>query len=157
MKVKVLGSKFVIGSSLKYIASVCISYCSGSTSLCAHANVFEPLNLYAAQKTMRWRRILHLDKIASRCVVHWHHTEWEEIPRCIALVIFSSNRMCHHPRSQPCWGVCAPFRTHLNKTWNWHRACCDVWISMSPLTGKNGRLGNINSLWVLDLDKQFHL
>lgn len=62
-------------------------------------------------------KYFHLDKTSLRCFVYWHHAEWEKIPGCIALVIFSSNRTGYHPRSQPCWGVCAPFRTDLNKTW----------------------------------------
>ncbi len=52
------------------------------------------------------------------------------------------------------------FVLHSEQIWirfgNWHRAYCDVWISMSPLTEQNGRVGNITSLWVLYCDAFVH-
>lgn len=56
-------------------------------------------------------------KLLQGASLRWHPAEWEKIPWCIALVIFSSNRTCYHPRSQHCWRVCAPFRTDLNTSW----------------------------------------
>lgn len=127
MKVKVAGSRIVIGSPEKVYcecASMCVrlpcrhSHVSSCTCVKQH-NLLNPYMLHktTTTKKKRWRKILHLDEIAPRCLVQWHHAKWEKIPGCIAVVIFSSNRTGYHPRSQQCWRVCAPFRTDLNKTW----------------------------------------
>lgn len=99
--------------------------CKGkSMSVCLHMYLCMCVQLHesvdsigAEPKTQKWGKILNFNEIVLSCLVHWHHAEWEKIPGCSALVIFSSDRTGYHPRSQKCWGVCAPFRADLNKTW----------------------------------------
>lgn len=85
-----------------------------------HAHLSSRMNLVGAYMLHRKKTKEHentsLGKNCCMMSVHWHHTEWERIPGCIALVIFSSNRTGYHPHSQHCWRVCAPFRADLNKT-----------------------------------------
>lgn len=158
VKVKVAGSGIVIGSPQKYIASVRL-FTVQALPIWAHAHVSSCMNINAAQKKLkRWMEILHLDQIAPRCLMHWHHAKWERIPGCIALVIFSSNRTGHHPRSQHCWRVCAPFRTYLNKTWKLTQSllwCMNTNVTSDRVEWQTGKyqfimsfgLGQTISLW----------
>lgn len=96
-----------------------------------------------------------LGKNCCMMSVHWHHTEWERIPGCIALVIFSSNRTGYHPHSQHCWRVCAPFRADLNKTGKLTQSllrCMNINVTSDRVEWQTG---NIDSLWVLGRDKLF--
>lgn len=97
-------------------------------------------------------------KLLQGASLHWHPAEWEKIPWCIALVIFSSNRTCYHPRSQHRWRVCAPFRTDLNTSWKLTQSllwCMNINVTSDRVQQEMGKyqfimssgLGRTISLW----------
>lgn len=79
-------------------------------------------------------------------------------PRCIALVIFSSNRTHNHLHSKRCWRVCAPLRADLNKSWKLTRSplwCMNINVTSDGVEWDGGKyqfmmrpaLGQNISLW----------
>lgn len=124
-----------------------------------HAHLSSCMNLVRAymlhRKNKGTRKYFSRKKNCCMMSVHWHHTEWERIPGCIALVIFSSNRTGYHPHSQHCWRVCAPFRADLNKTGKLTQSllrCMNINVTSDRVEWQTG---NIDSLWVLGRDKLF--
>lgn len=91
-----------------------------------------PIYIYmSCTENERRMKLCNLNDTALRFLEHWHHTQWEKIPGCIALVIFSSNRTGYHPRSQNCWGG---FVLHSEQ----------IWIRLGKLTRRLLRRMNIN-------------
>lgn len=147
VKVKVAGSRIVIGSPKKYIASVhlCVYVYHVGTPMWVHTRDTNLLNLSAPHKKkknkeMEQNNLFGWNCSKMSCAVTSHKMRKDPWVYCSCNFLFKQDG--YHPHSQQCWGVCAPFREDLNKTWKLTQSllrCMNINVTSDRVEWQSGK------------------